>query len=85
MSAGDKLKSHTGGAFLGIFDPTGRTKAAFASERYKLHVIAMRAYVHSAPKRRVATMNHSVHVSNDNRTRMKLINHFLIMVSENPL
>ena len=85
MGTGDEFKSHTVGAFLRIFDSAGRTKAAFASERNKLHVIAMRAHVHSAPKRRVTAMDHSVHVSNDNGAGMKLINHFLIMVGKNLL
>ena len=85
VSTGDKFKSHTSGTFLGIFDPTGRAKAAFATKGNKLHVIAMRAYVHSAPKGRVATMDHPVHVVNDNRTGMKLINHFFVVVCENLL
>lgn len=85
VSTGDKFKSHTSGTLLRIFDPTGGAKAAFATKGNKLHVVAMRAYVHSAPKGRVATMDHPVHVSNDNRAGMKLINHFLVMVGKNLL
>lgn len=85
MGTGDEFKSHAVGAFLGILDPAGRTETAFASERNELHVVAMRAHVHSAPKRRVATMDHSVYVSNNRRTWMELINHFFIMVCKNLL
>lgn len=46
----DKLERHTGGAFHGIFIPTGRTKAAVTAERNKLEVAAVGAGVHSAAK-----------------------------------
>lgn len=85
MGTGDKFEGHTGGALLGISDSTGRAESAFATKRNKFHMVAMRANIHSASKRGVATMNHSVYVRNNDRTGMKLINHFFIMVSENLL
>ena len=83
VGTGDEFKGHTGRTFLGIFDPAGRTKAAFATKRNKLHVVAERTHIHSAPERRVAAMDHSVNVRNDDRSRTKLINYFFIMVCEN--
>ena len=46
----DEPKSHTVGAFHGIFVAAGWTKAAVTAKRDKLEVAAMRASVHGATK-----------------------------------
>ena len=46
----DEFKSHTGGAFHGIFVAAGWTKAAVTAKRDKLEVAAMRASIHGATK-----------------------------------
>ena len=68
-----QLKGHRGRTFLAVFNTAGRTKTAFTAERDKLHISAMRAQIHGAPKGRVAAVNHLVNVFNDDLTRMKCI------------
>lgn len=50
MCAVNKLKGHTGRAFLGILHTASRAEAAFAAEGNKFHVVASGADIHAPPK-----------------------------------
>ena len=83
MCAVNKLKGHTGRAFLGILHTASRAEAAFAAEGNKFHVVASGADIHGTAKRRIATINHFFYIFDDGVTRMLNINHFLKMVFKN--
>ena len=51
MCAVNKLKGHTGRAFLGILHTASRAEAAFAAEGNKFHVVASGADIHAPPKK----------------------------------
>lgn len=50
MCAVNKLKGHTGRAFLGILHTASRAEAAFAVEGNKFHVVASGADIHGTAK-----------------------------------
>ena len=66
VRAVNEFEGHTVGAFLGILNATGRAETTFAAEGNKLHISAVRATVHGAPKRGVTTVNHLVNVIDNN-------------------
>ena len=70
MCAVNKLKGHTGRAFLGILHTASRAEAAFAAEGNKFHVVASGADIHGTAKRRVTTTKHFINVINDGTARM---------------
>ena len=85
MCAVNKLKGHTGRAFLGILHTASRAEAAFAAEGNKFHVVASGADIHGTAKRRVATIDHLLNVFHDNGTWMKDIFNFFVVFFKNLL
>ena len=85
VCAADQFKSDLSGALLGVFDPAGGAETAFAAKRNELQVAAVRTAIHGTAKRRVAAVDHFIHVFNDRITWMQCINHFFIMVFKNIL
>ena len=61
----NQFKGHTGSAFHGIFVATGRAETAVTAERNKLEVSAVGAAEHGTAERRIATMDHFIHVFNN--------------------
>ena len=55
---------------LVVFVTTGRAESAFATERNKFKISAMRTGIHGSAVERVTTMNRLVDILDDGRTRM---------------
>jgi len=68
-----------------VFVTTGRTEPAFASERRKLEITAVRASEHGSTMGGITAVNHLFDVFHFSFTRMQSINDFFIMVSKNGL
>ena len=85
MCAVNKLKGHTGRAFLGILHTASRAEAAFAVEGNKFHVVASGADIHGTAKRRITTVDHFFDIFHLRRSGMKSIFDFLIIVCKNSL
>ena len=85
MCAVNKLKGHTGRAFLGILHTASRAEAAFAAEGNKFHVVASGADIHGTAKRRIATIQHFIDIFHLRRSGMEGIFDFLIIVSKDSL
>ena len=80
-----QLKGHRGSAFHRILIAASRAEAAVAAKRNKLQVIAMRANVHGAAKRRIPTMDHFINIFHLRFSGMKSIFNFFIIIGENSL
>ena len=78
----DQFKRHAGGTFHGILISAGWTEAAVASKRNKFQFTASGAAVHGSAISWVTTIDHLLDVLNDSVTRMKSVNHFLIVISK---
>ena len=78
MCAVNKLKGHTGRAFLGILHTASRAEAAFAVEGNKFHVVASGADIHGTAKRRIATIQHFIDIFHLRISGMEGIFDFLI-------
>ena len=85
MCAVNKLKGHTGRAFLGILHTASRAEAAFAVEGNKFHVVASGADIHGTAKRRIATIQHFIDIFHLRISGMEGIFDFLIIVSKDSL
>ena len=85
MCAVNKLKGHTGRAFLGILHTASRAEAAFAAEGNKFHVVASGADIHGTAKRRIATIQHFIDIFHLRISGMEGIFDFLIIVSKDSL
>lgn len=66
----DQLKGHGCSALHGVEIPTGRAEAAVAAERNKFQLSTVGAAIHGPAKRRVTTVDHSIHVLYDRLTWM---------------
>ena len=85
MCAVNKLKGHTGRAFLGILHTASRAEAAFAVEGNKFHVVSSGADIHGTAKRRIATIQHFIDIFHLRISGMEGIFDFLIIVSKDSL
>ena len=70
---------------LVVFVATGGTESAFAAERNKFKISAMRTGIHGSTVGRVTTMNHLVDIFDDGRTSMEFVNDMFIIVGKNGL
>ena len=61
----NQFKGHAGGMFHGIFIATGRTETTMTAERNKLEVATVCTAEHGTAERRIATMDHFIHVFNN--------------------
>lgn len=78
--AAQEFEGHGGGAFLTVFDTTGRAEAAFAAKGDKFHFPALGAGVHGSAKRRVAAVYHLFDVVHFNSSGMeRLLNYFVVV------
>ena len=80
MCAVNKLKGHTGRAFLGILHTASRAEAAFAAEGNKFHVVASGADIQGTAKRRIATIQHFIDIFHLRISGMKSVFDYFIMV-----
>ena len=85
MCAVNKLKGHTGRAFLGILHTASRAEAAFAAEGNKFHVVASGADIHGTAKRWITTVDHLIDIFHLSRSGMKSIFDFFIMICKDLL
>ena len=83
--ATDKFKRHVGGTLHRVFGTTGRTKAAAASKRNEFGFATIRTFVFGTAESGGAAVNHLVDVFNFDRTRMKCIYDFFIMIGKDLL
>lgn len=81
----DELKRHGSSAVNGVHVATGRTKTAVTTERNKLEITTLGAYIHGTAKRRITTVDHLVHVFDNRWTWMSKIYKFFIMIDKNVL
>ena len=81
----DQFKRHAGSAFHGVLYTTGRTEAASATERDEFSVPAVRTFVSGTTERSEAAVDHLVDVFNFDRTRMKSVYDFFVMISKDSL
>lgn len=58
----NQFERHLGRAILAVFDTTGRAKTAFAAKGDEFHVVALWADIHGTAVRRIAAMDHFIHV-----------------------
>ena len=83
MCAVNKLKGHTGRAFLGILHTASRAEAAFAAEGNKFHVVASGADIHGTAKRRIATIQHFIDIFHLRISGMKSVfDYFIIVIKD---
>ena len=83
MCAVNKLKGHTGRAFLGILHTASRAEAAFAVEGNKFHVVASGADIHGTAKRRIATIQHFIDIFHLRISGMKSVfDYFIIVIKD---
>ena len=73
------------GTVKAIFITAGRAKFSMTAEGNEFKFTAMRASVHGTAIGRIPTINHLRNVFHDNRTRVKSIFNFLIMIFKNLL
>lgn len=85
VGTGNKFAGHGKRPLLIVFIATGRTEAAFATERRKLEIAAVRASKHGTPMRRITTVNYLLDVLNFGFARMQSINNFFVIVCKNSL
>lgn len=85
VGTGNKFAGHRKRTLLIVPVTTGRTEAAFAAERGKLKITAVRASEHGSAVRGVTAVNHFFDVFHFGFTWMQSINDFFIMVSKNGL
>ena len=79
--AAEELEGHGGGAFLAVFNTTGRAEAAFTAERDELHFAAVGAGIHSPAEGRVTAVNHFFDVFHFNGPRMeRILDNFKIVL-----
>ena len=83
MCAVNKLKGHTGRAFLGILHTASRAEAAFAAEGNKFHVVASGADIQGTAKRRIATIQHFIDIFHLRISGMKSVfDDFIIVIKD---
>lgn len=83
--ATDEFKRHVGGTLHRVFGTTGRTEAAAASKRNESGFATIRTFVFGTAESGGAAVNHLVDVFNFDRTRMKCIYDFFIMIGKDLL
>ena len=71
--AAEELEGHGGGAFLAVFDTTGRAEAALTAERDELQFTALGAGIHGSAEGRVAAVYHLIDVLHFNGPGMERI------------
>lgn len=81
----DEFKSHTGGAFHGIFVAAGWTKAAVTAKRDKLKSAAMGTAIHGTAEGRITAVDHFIDIFHFGFSRMESVFYFFIMVSNHSL
>ena len=81
----DEFKSHTGGAFHGIFVAAGWTKAAVTAKRDKLKFAAMGTAIHGTAEGRITAVDHFIDIIHLSISGMKSIFNFLIMICKDSL
>ena len=79
----DHFKRHTGGAFHGILVAACGAEAAFAAERDKFEVAAVRTAVHCTAVGRVAAVYHFFNIFHLTVTWMEGVFDFFEMVNKN--
>lgn len=85
VMAAEELEGHGGGAFLAVFDTTGRAEAALTAERDELQFTALGAGIHGSAEGRVAAVYHLIDVLHFNSSGMEGILDNFIIVFENLL
>jgi len=73
------------GPLLIVAVATRRAETAFTAKGNELKISTMRATVHGAAIRRVATMKHFVNVFDNRSPWMEFVNHMFIIISKNGL
>ena len=83
--AADKFEGHAGSTFHGVFNTTGRTEAAPAPEWDEFGMTTVRTFISGTTERRGAAIDHLVDVFDFDRTGVKGIYDFFIMIGKDSL
>lgn len=83
VCAVNEFKGHFCGEVNGVFVTAGRAKLRMAAEGNEFQFAAVGTGKHGTTKRRVSTVNHLLHVFQNNGTRMKSIFNFFVVFFKN--
>ena len=74
------FERHRSSALNGIEITTGRTKTTFAAKRNKFERTTRRTPIHSTAASRISAMNHFFNAFKNNRTGVKGVLDFFVMI-----